>query len=249
MLAIPKDNISNEKINSQDQVKVGDVFHRLTVLELIKDAKNPKALCKCVCGNLIKPQRGALKNGRAKSCGCLRKELLKKASDAKRGTGMSLEQKRILKAAISARWRKNNPEKRKIICRNYYEKNKDLIFLRRMKNRDKKRAYDAIYFQTNKDRLLINRRLHDHKRRLREIGQKGNVSRNILAKLMLLQKSKCAICTANLKIVGCHIDHIEPLANGGMHDDSNFQLLCPFCNKSKGAKDPIKYMQSKGFLL
>jgi hypothetical protein len=52
----------------------GDVFHRLTVLQLIPDGKNPKAKCLCTCGSVVTPQCGSLKNGRAKSCGCLRKE-------------------------------------------------------------------------------------------------------------------------------------------------------------------------------
>lgn len=57
-------------------MKPGDVFCRLTVLRLISDPKNPKAECRCTCGAVVTPQRGALRNGRAKSCGCLRKEAL-----------------------------------------------------------------------------------------------------------------------------------------------------------------------------
>lgn len=56
-------------------VKIGDRFDRLLVVGLIKDRKNPKARCVCDCGKEITPQRGALTNGRAKSCGCLRVEL------------------------------------------------------------------------------------------------------------------------------------------------------------------------------
>lgn len=56
------------------QVNVGDRYGRLTVLSLIKDPKNPKAECKCDCGNVCFPQRGALKFGRATSCGCKRAE-------------------------------------------------------------------------------------------------------------------------------------------------------------------------------
>lgn len=56
-------------------MKPGDVFSRLTVLRLIPHKKNPKAECLCVCGSIVTPQRGALRNGRAKSCGCYRKEV------------------------------------------------------------------------------------------------------------------------------------------------------------------------------
>jgi hypothetical protein len=53
-------------------MKPGDIFSKLTVLYLIRDRKNPKAACACECGKIIYPQRGALVNGKAKSCGCYR---------------------------------------------------------------------------------------------------------------------------------------------------------------------------------
>lgn len=56
------------------RVNVGDKYGRLTVLSLIKDSKNPKAECKCDCGHFCFPQRGALKSGKATSCGCKRSE-------------------------------------------------------------------------------------------------------------------------------------------------------------------------------
>lgn len=54
------------------KVDIGCRYGRLVVVELVKDRKNPKAICACDCGNRTVTQRGALKNGRAKSCGCLR---------------------------------------------------------------------------------------------------------------------------------------------------------------------------------
>lgn len=61
-------------------MKPGDVYGRLTVVRLISDGKNPKAECLCACGSSVTPQRGALRNGRAKSCGCHRREQLVKAA-------------------------------------------------------------------------------------------------------------------------------------------------------------------------
>jgi hypothetical protein len=61
---------------------IGKRFTYLTVIDQFQEIKNGKqryfALCKCKCGNLTKVQRGALKNGHTKSCGCLNKELSKK---------------------------------------------------------------------------------------------------------------------------------------------------------------------------
>lgn len=62
-------------------VKVGDEYGFLTVLELIPDKKNPRAKCKCKCGAETYTQRGALKNGRATSCGCKKAaEFIKRAT-------------------------------------------------------------------------------------------------------------------------------------------------------------------------
>lgn len=58
------------------KIQVGQRFGRLMVVSLIYARKNPKAECRCDCGAVVTPQRGALLNGRAKSCGCLRRELL-----------------------------------------------------------------------------------------------------------------------------------------------------------------------------
>jgi len=67
-------------------VEVGRRYGRLVVTGLIPDRKNPKALCVCDCGATCAPQRGALVNGRAQSCGCMRREKLVAAA---RTHGMS----------------------------------------------------------------------------------------------------------------------------------------------------------------
>ena len=231
------------------QVKVGDIYHRLTVLELVPDRKNPKAICICICGNKTLTQRGALKSGKAKSCGCLKMELLKKHVEKIKGTGKSKDEKLKICRKKSREWALKNPEKIKEIRTRYYKNNHEKLKNYREQNKENKKAYDKEYRKKNKEKLAPIRRLNDHNRRVREINLKGKISKNIVERLMTIQKAKCAICRCDLKVSGNELDHIQPLAKGGIHDDSNFQLLCPFCNRSKGAKDPIEYMQSKGFLL
>lgn len=111
------------------------------------------------------------------------------------------------------------------------------------KNSDKIRSSTAAWARANGDK----RRVITQNRRARKLG--GKLSRGLCAKLMRLQKGKCACCHVNLKVSKYHLDHIQPLSKGGKHADSNIQLLCAHCNSSKSARDPIDFMQSRGFLI
>lgn len=72
--------------------------------------------------------------------------------------------------------------------------------------------------------------------------------RNTIPKIGELQRWKCAVCKVDIR-KKYHVDHVVPLAKGGEHSPSNLQLLCPSCNCRKSAKDPIAFMQERGFLL
>ena len=59
--------------------------------------------------------------------------------------------------------------------------------------------------------------------------------------LFFRDKGRCAICCCDL--TGLYftghklaIDHIVPLANGGINDPTNLQILCQKCNSTKGAR-------------
>lgn len=63
----------------------GQSFGRLTVIEKATKRCNGQSamwICKCDCGNTIVVRSGDLRNGKTKSCGCLRKEI----TSAKRKT-------------------------------------------------------------------------------------------------------------------------------------------------------------------
>lgn len=76
----------------------------------------------------------------------------------------------------------------------------------------------------------------------------GRLPRGTVKQLLGLQQEKCAICRCSLDD-GFHVDHIIPLALGGLHTKRNIQLLCASCNVRKSAKHPIDFMQERGFLL
>jgi 5-methylcytosine-specific restriction endonuclease McrA len=98
--------------------------------------------------------------------------------------------------------------------------------------------------QKNKYLLVIKEQRR--RARIKEVG--GNLSPDIHAILMKLQKGKCAVCRTSLRRLRPHIDHIMPIAKGGENTDKNVQLLCSHCNACKHAKHPVDFMQERGFL-
>ena len=56
----------------------GQKFNRLIVLETFRENNITYCKWRCDCGNITLVQKGNLKNGSIKSCGCLAKELSKK---------------------------------------------------------------------------------------------------------------------------------------------------------------------------
>jgi 5-methylcytosine-specific restriction endonuclease McrA len=84
-------------------------------------------------------------------------------------------------------------------------------------------------------------------RAMKRAAQTEEISKHQIKDLYEKQCGRCAICRKKLKKY--HIDHIKPLSRGGAHEIKNFQLLCPTCNLTKRATDPITHMQKLGFLL
>lgn len=121
------------------------------------------------------------------------------------------------------------------------------------------KAYKAAWHQANKLKnkpnntnpvvRLKNKRLAEQRRRARKRAMPDAVSTDIVAKLLVMQKGRCACCKAKFTDSKYELDHIEPLAKGGRHADDNLQLLCMHCNRTKADKDPISFMQQLGFLL
>lgn len=157
-----------------------------------------------------------------------------------------------------------NRERNRVGAKNWYEQNidraKESRRQWRQKNVLKIKEYNRAYVLKNWERhsarsqlWLKNRpelrRLYVMNRRAKIRSNGGELSKDIAQRLMRAQASKCACCSICLKKSGYHLDHIIPVAAGGPNLDSNIQLLCPSCNHSKGSKDPIRFMQSRGFLL
>lgn len=147
--------------------------------------------------------------------------------------------------ACSNEWYKRNKEKKAIEYLERRESIKERKSLKAkeyyQKNREKILAQQKKYYEENKGRWIVKA----HRRRDR--GMPSHVSIKDIQKLQDLQKNKCPVCQTQL--TKYHIDHITPLSKNGKHEFNNLQLLCPTCNLNKHAKDPVTFMQSKGYLL
>jgi 5-methylcytosine-specific restriction endonuclease McrA len=140
---------------------------------------------------------------------------------------------------------KSNPEINRERMRAWRQANKERHIEYRKKyhaeNKDRANKISMLWARNNKEKVAVyrqNRRAHTQ-------GEK--LSKSIVMRLIEEQKNKCAYCKTKLNKF--HVDHIIPLSKGGRNVDSNVQLLCPNCNFSKGAKDPIDFMRERGFLL
>lgn len=170
---------------------------------------------------------------------------------------------RICNKLAVAKYRENNKGKISILFANWREKNIEKVKIKRSKyyleNLDKEKCDAKAWRIENPLRVkeaekkwrtnhMEAKRLIQHNRNARIKSNGGILSKGLTEKLLKLQKGKCACC-GNLLGDDYHLDHRMPIFLGGLNEDSNIQLLRAICNQQKGAKHPINFMQSKGFLL
>lgn len=103
-------------------------------------------------------------------------------------------------------------------------------------------AYQVLYRKRNLDK----QRAWSSNRRAKGGGK---VSGAVTKFLLSAQKNRCAVCRRSVLNGRYQLDHIQPIARGGRSEIGNLQILCPPCNRSKSAKDPIEFMQQRGYLL
>jgi len=92
-----------------------------------------------------------------------------------------------------------------------------------------------------------------HKRREHEAARRAKAGKDRYTaadvdRLLLLQHGRCAYCGRSIR-KKFQVDHITALSKGGMNGAKNIQLLCPPCNHSKHARDPLDFARSLGLLL
>ena len=82
----------------------------------------------------------------------------------------------------------------------------------------------------------------EHKTPTRSIIDIGVRSKNIRQVLFAKQKGVCVGCEETLSIKHFEIDHIIATSKGGQNVDDNLQLLCGWCNRTKGNR-PMEYLK------
>lgn len=89
---------------------------------------------------------------------------------------------------------------------------------------------------------------YSRNRKARLKNAEGRHTADDIKSLFERQKGRCVNCCASIR-GSFHVDHIMPLIRGGSNGPKNIQLLCPPCNLSKKAKDPIDWAHQNGRLL
>jgi 5-methylcytosine-specific restriction endonuclease McrA len=141
----------------------------------------------------------------------------------------------------SRHWREMNPEKALSATLAWRAANSERYHEASRKNA---RAWQIANPEKSRD----NSRISQRNRNARKHNAEGAHTAADIARIRKSQKDRCGYCRVKLSSGG-HIDHIIALAKGGANSSRNLQLLCEPCNKSKSARDPISFAQSRGMLL
>jgi CRISPR/Cas system Type II protein with McrA/HNH and RuvC-like nuclease domain len=166
----------------------------------------------------------------------------------------------------SRRWKKANHKKVKEYRRKYYIANskqeKECSQKQREVNPEKVKEWNLNWRKANPEKANeASRRWRENNHEKRAAYQRNREARKMQAdgthtdadiqKLFAQQGGRCNACGKKLIRYNkkqYHVDHIEPLSRGGSNWPGNLQLLCPFCNLSKGDKDPIEWARENGRL-
>ena len=65
-------------------------------------------------------------------------------------------------------------------------------------------------------------------------------------RMFIKQGGVCPRCENEKLFTEMTVDHIEPIAKGGLHAAHNFRLVCSACNSEKGDKDLLQDSKRTG---
>ena len=142
----------------------------------------------------------------------------------------------------TVKYRKNNADKCRIKCREWYSRNAD-------RERLRGRAKNAKAYRENKESILESNRnwakrnkdkIHARDLRRKALLKGAKINLRGILKWMQSVKSKpfsrCYYCDSITPSSDIHFDHIVALKNGGPHSVENLCVSCAPCNLSKKDK-------------
>lgn len=144
----------------------------------------------------------------------------------------SENKERKLKSTL--KWQRENKEARAKISKRYLDK------FSREEKRNRLNEWRAKNPEANRSAIARRRK------QLRTSAK--HYTAEDVKRIKTAQQNKCAVCKTDVS-KSFHVDHVIPVSAGGDNSPLNIQILCPTCNLNKNAKDPIDFMQSRGFLL
>jgi hypothetical protein len=144
------------------------------------------------------------------------------------------ERNREKRLAINKAWCERNREKRLAISKAWYERNPE-----------RKAAMNKAWYERNPDRAAATKKawrernpeLHKEKARRRRAKKKNalvTLTSNEKEKLLVLERTRSELQKETGRAY--HIDHILPLAHGGLHHPINLRILEGAENLSKQDK-------------
>ena len=211
------------------------------------------------CGEDISHRRG-----NAKRCEQHAKDRAKKLDIAPKIRWQNANKKRH--AATTKLWAEANKERKRRTNLLWRQANKERI--KRVdgkwkaENRAKTRAWTRRWREQNPGASSASSgrwakahpeymRARAQARRAMKLDQLGCVSGDIEQIILKRQGNRCAAPWCMKELLArsdWHLDHIMPLSLGGLHGDSNLQILCCNCNCSKNAQHPNEWQTQHGRL-
>lgn len=123
-----------------------------------------------------------------------------------------------------AEWRKANPEKAKMVSKDYYKKNKEKIH-----------AQNSAWKNANPEQI----KRYRHERRAKK--NQSEIEKFLVIEIFERDRWICQLCKKKVNkrlkypdLLSATLDHIIPFAKGGSHSRANTQLAHMICNSMAG---------------
>lgn len=128
-----------------------------------------------------------------------------------------------------------NPERRRAVIERFKQRHPGIQGEYVKKYREGKRAIllpkERAWREKNKEKV----RMYGHRHTAKRRGAKGHVSCQQIRDRVAFYGGRCWRCRAPYE----QLDHVKPLAKGGLHLACNIRPICKSCNQRKRDKWPI----------